>query len=133
MNKPNDLYIAALEVLPNAYCPYSNFPVAAAIRCIDGSIYSGVNVENIAFPLGCCAEQSAISSMIGSSQKEIAEILILVPGPHICPPCGGCRQLINEFAKADCPVHLCTVKGENYSQTTIGTLLPGAFSELTSN
>lgn len=126
--KPVDLYAAALAVLNNSHSPYSNFKVAAAVRTADGNIYPGVNVENVSYPLGCCAEQNAISTMVCNGETKITEILVLVPGPAICTPCGGCRQNIAEFADSDCVVHLCTIQESKHQPTTLGELLPGAFS-----
>ena len=129
MSKPTDLYQAAAKVIQRPYVPYSLFPVIAAIRSEAGNIYVGVNVENVSFSLTCCAEKNAISTMVTQGDKSISEVLVLVPGPKICPPCGACRQIIYEFAPPSCPVHLCTIDGDNYVATTAEKLLPGAFFE----
>ena len=123
---PKDLLLAAKNVLNQAYAPYSNFPVAAAIRAKNGEIFACCNVENAAFPLGVCAEGGAISSMVASGQREIIEALVLVNDKKICSPCGACRQRLIEFAATDIPVHLCTEDGQ-YQQYTLHELLPAAF------
>ena len=123
---PKDLYAAAEAALPNAYACYSNFPVAASIRTNNGNTYAGVNVENASFSLTCCAEKNAVSSMAAQGGRVITEALILTPGPMLCPPCGACRQILNEFSGPDCIIHLCTQDGE-HKQFTLGELLPVTF------
>ena len=123
---PEDLYAAAKAVLPNAYARYSHFPVAASIRTKSGQIYAGVNVENASFSLTCCAEQNAVSTMIAQGNNSITQTLILTQGPLLCPPCGACRQVLNEFASPDCEVHLCTLTGD-HKQFYFTELLPATF------
>lgn len=129
MSKPADLFTAAEQVLCHSYSPYSNFPVASAIRSTNGRIFAGVNVENVSFRLTCCAEQSAISSMVSQGDHAIAEVLILVPGPELCPPCGACRQTILEFAAPDALIHICTIHENKHAVMTCSDLLPGSFTQ----
>jgi len=123
---PKDLLDAAAAVIKNTYSPYSNFPVAAAIRSNNGEIFACCNVENAAFPLGICAESGAISCMVATGEREITEALILVSDKKICPPCGACRQRLLEFASPELVVHLCTIDGQ-HAQYTLNELLPVAF------
>lgn len=123
---PKEMLDAAGAVLKNAYAPYSNFSVAACIRAQDNSLFVGCNVENVAFPVGSCAEAGAISALIANGHYRIEEALILVPGKKICPPCGACRQRLLEFAPIELPIHLCTIDGD-YKQYTLNELLPIAF------
>lgn len=116
----------AQKVQKNAYAPYSNFKVGAALVAEDGNVYSGCNVENAAYPLGQCAEASAIASMIGHGCSKITKILILSPNSDFCPPCGGCRQKIKEFATSATQVILSTQDGKT-KQVSIAELLPLAF------
>ena len=109
-----------------AYVPYSHFPVGAALRAPDGSIHVGANVENASYPQGQCAETSAIGVMVAAGGTEIAEVAVVAERMDICPPCGGCRQRLGEFAAADTPVHLGRVDGPRKT-TTVGELLPLAF------
>ncbi len=129
MTAPLDQLIAlACEARSNAYAPYSNHPVGAVLECDDGGIYSGANVENAAYPLGCCAEASAISAMITAGKSQtISRIIIAGPSTHTCTPCGGCRQRLNEFAAPDTPLILCNIDGEIVDETTMETILPNAF------
>lgn len=121
-----DLLDAARRVRENAYVPYSRFKVGAALRCPDGSVHAGCNVENAAYPEGTCAEAGAIAAMVAAGRTEIAEVLVLGDGPAVISPCGGCRQKLAEFGRADTPVLLATTGGVTLA-TTIGELLPGRF------
>ena len=125
-NSPSALLAAAKTAQNRAYSPYSNFKVGAAILSSQEHIYSGCNVENAAYPLGQCAEASAIASMIVNGDKNIDEILILSPTEQICPPCGGCRQKIQEFSHPETLVHMSNNKGE-ITTLTMAEILPLAF------
>jgi homotetrameric cytidine deaminase len=115
------LLAAAEAAMRNAHAPYSEFKVGAALRAGSGSIYSGANVENAAYPQGQCAEASAIGALVAAGEREIAAIAVVAEQRDVCPPCGGCRQRLSEFATADTPVHLGS------ATTTLGELLPMAF------
>lgn len=117
---------AALTVREKAYAPYSNFKVGAAIRSTSGAVYSGCNVENVAYPEGTCAEAGAIAAMVAAGDQQLAEVYVVASSPQPVPPCGGCRQKLAEFGAADVVVTLATADGVE-TRTTIGDLLPGAF------
>lgn len=117
----------ALASRANAYTPYSGFKVGAAIRCSDGSLHGGCNVENVAYPEGTCAEAGAIAAMVLAGGRDIAEVLVVADSPEPVTPCGGCRQKLAEFAGPDTPVILADLTGER-TRTTVGALLPGAFA-----
>ena len=121
-----ELRQAAQAVRENAYAPYSNFKVGAALRTEDGRVFVGCNVENVASPEGTCAEAGAIAAMIASGAKKIVEAYVIADSPDPVPPCGGCRQKLSEFAACDVPVTLATTDGTEF-KTTVGDLLPGAF------
>lgn len=121
------LLSAATQVRENAYAPYSRFKVGAAIRAASGKIYSGCNVENVAYPEGTCAEAGAIAAMIAAGDTVIAEVLVIADSPAPVPPCGGCRQKIAEFAASDVQVTLCTIDGAARVMT-VADLLPGSFT-----
>ncbi len=122
-----DLLQAALEARENAYAPYSGFKVGAAVRCPDGSVFAGCNVENVAYPQGTCAEAGAIAAMVAAGRTAISEVLVVAGGPRIIAPCGGCRQKLAEFAPPEAPVILAGPEGER-ARSTVGALLPGAFT-----
>lgn len=116
----------AQQVQKNAYAPYSNFKVGAALVAEDNNIYKGCNVENASYPLGQCAEASAIGNMVGQGCSKISTIFILSPNNEFCPPCGGCRQKIKEFATPSTQIILGTQDGKTKT-VSIGELLPLAF------
>jgi cytidine deaminase len=89
----DDLYERAVAVAERAYAPYSNFHVGAVALARDGRLFEGVNVENASYPLGICAERTAIACAVvgGCGPGDIEEIAITAP------PCGGCRQWLHEF------------------------------------
>src|SRR5210317_93089 len=103
---------AALNVRENAYAPYSGFKVGAAITATDGQVFGGVNVENVAYPEGTCAEAGAIASMVAAGQTEIAEVYVIADSPDPVPPCGGCRQKLAEFAQGSVKVTMATLGGQ---------------------
>ncbi len=119
---------AATEVRENAYVPYSGFKVGAAIKGASGAVYVGCNVENAAYPEGTCAEAGAIAAMVAGGETEIAKVLVIADSPLPVSPCGGCRQKLAEFSAPDTPVTLATTDGKT-EETTVATLLPGAFSD----
>ena len=122
----HELFEAAREAMRFAHAPYSKFPVGAAIRAEDGKIYKGANIENLSFPQGWCAEPSAISAMIMGGAKKITEIAVIAEKLALCPPCGGCRQKIAEFASADTKIYLCDEVGVQ-KVMTMDELLPFSF------
>jgi len=118
----------AKAVRENAYAPYSRFKVGAAIRAGSGRIYPGVNVENVAYPEGTCAEAGAIAAMVAAGDTEIAEVAVIADCPEPVTPCGGCRQKLKEFAGPDVKVTMATLDGAELVMT-VAELLPGAFDE----
>ena len=124
----NDLINAAMEARRHAYSRYSNFAVGAAIVDDRGHLHVGCNVENAAYPLGNCAEASAIAAMVQEGGKRIAKIAVVGGigdiGP--CTPCGGCRQRIAEFASADTVILAVDDSGE-WQTYSMDDLLPASF------
>ena len=126
MAMDDQLLAAARAAMEKAYAPYSNFQVGAAIRGAGGAVFSGCNVENAAYPQGCCAEASAISAMVMDGETRIAEIAVIGRGDALVTPCGGCRQRIREFAAGDVQIHVCGPDGLRKS-FTLAELLPESF------
>jgi homotetrameric cytidine deaminase len=122
LDGPQLLLSAAETAMRNAYAPHSKFKVGAALRTPTGAIYAGANVENASYPQGQCAEASAIGALIAAGEREIAAVAVVAEQMDVCPPCGGCRQKLSEFAGPDTPVYL----GQSMT-TTMGELLPLAF------
>jgi cytidine deaminase len=120
------LLALATKAQKNAHAPYSNFQVGAAILDENAQLHASCNVENAAYPLGQCAEAGAISAMVASGSKKIKQILIASPNDDFCPPCGGCRQKIAEFANDQTEVHMVTKDGQ-LKTVKFTELLPLAF------
>lgn len=118
---------AAKAVRENAYAPYSKFKVGAALRTRAGTVFTGCNVENVAYPEGTCAEAGAIAAMAAAGEREIAEVAVIADSPTPVPPCGGCRQKLAEFADPDVVLTMATTAGAVQSMT-VRELLPGAFT-----
>lgn len=127
MDIKNTLYTAAQKSQKQAYAPYSNFKVGAAIYADNAQIYTGCNVENISFPCGTCAEQGAISAMIAQGGKQIMEILIIADGKDLITPCGACLQRIAEFSTSQTLIHLASPQGIQKT-LKLSDLLPYKFS-----
>ena len=125
-SKFNDLFIKASEVMEAAYVPYSKFKVGAAILDENENYHVGCNVENAAYPIGNCAEASAISSMIVSKGTKIIAIAVTGYGDMLCTPCGGCRQRIREFASLNTPIIIGNEK-KIQKIFTLNDLLPYSF------
>ena len=127
MNGFDELFIRAKAARARAYAPYSRFPVGAALRAESGAVFAGCNMENAAYPLGVCAETSAISAMIAAGERRIAEILVLGPGAERIAPCGACRQRIAEFAGPGARVHMADDSGQ-VETLRLSELLPRVFT-----
>jgi cytidine deaminase len=108
-----------------AYAPYSNYPVGAVVRTKTGRLYTGVNVENAAYPQTMCAERVAIFKAVSEGEKEFE--LIAVVTDNGGSPCGGCRQVMAEFG-LDTKVLLADGTGRLVKETTVRELLPEAFT-----
>ena len=116
----------ARRALANAHAPYSRFRVGACLRTAGGRLYAGCNVENSAYPVGQCAEATAIGAMVAAGDREITEVVVLTERAEPCSPCGRCRQQLAEFAGPSARIHLCGPEGVRLT-TTLGELLPMGF------
>ena len=115
----------ASEARRRAYVPYSNYPVGAALRTKSGRLYTGVNVENAAYPQTMCAERIAIFKAVSEGETEFEVIAVVTNNGG--SPCGGCRQVMAEFG-LDTVVLLANGEGKIVVETTVNDLLPGAFT-----
>jgi cytidine deaminase len=118
-----ELYERARAAAAHAHVPYSRFPVGAALLTEDGTVFTGVNVENGSFGLTSCAERNAIFTAVGAGQRAFRAIAVHGEAPSV-PPCGACRQVMSEFAPRLRVVRL--VDGE-LDATTLAELLPEQF------
>ena len=128
MSMPNSLIEDARAVRENAHAPYSGFKVGAAIRTASGRVFTGVNVENAAYPEGTCAEAGAIAAMVAAGETRIAAVAVIGDGPEPVSPCGGCRQKIAEFAPPGVDVTMANLRGDTLT-LKIEELLPFAFAK----
>lgn len=108
-----------------AYAPYSNYPVGSSLRTKTGRIYTGVNVENAAYPQTMCAERVAIFKAVSEGEKEFEVITVVTDNGG--SPCGGCRQVMAEFGQ-DTVVLMADGNGRIVNETTVKELLPEAFT-----
>lgn len=111
-----------------AYTPYSNFKVGAALECSDGRIFRGCNVENASYGLCNCAERTAFFSAIahGYQPGDFTALAVIGDTDGPIAPCGACRQVTLELGGNHLPVVLANLQGA-LSETTAAALLPGAF------
>ena len=120
-----ELLRQARQVLERAYAPYSNFNVGAALLTADGTIFTGCNVECSAYPLGLCAERTAIGSAVTAGHRDFTAIAIATQAQLITPPCGACRQFMGEFS----PDMIVLYGNETeVFRTTVSDLLPRMFT-----
>ena len=125
-SETRELFEAARAVREKAHCPYSNYAVGAAVRTASGKLYAGCNVENAAYPLGNCAEASALAAMVAAGERSAVEVVVVSSGPTPGTPCGGCRQRIREFATPETVVHAATADG-SFVTMTMEQMLPMSF------
>ena len=126
----NALLLRADEARKNAYAPYSDFTVGAALLCRDGAVFTGCNVENASFSPTCCAERVAIFKAISEGKHDFCAIAVAggksgTPS-DFCTPCGVCRQVLAEFCTEELTVVLAGQDGIPVV-TTLGALLPFSF------
>jgi cytidine deaminase len=116
---------AANEARRHAYAPYSNYRVGAALATASGRVVTGVNVESAAYPTSMCAERVAVFKAVSEGERELAAIAVVTDNGG--SPCGGCRQVLAEFG-LDMVVLIADGSGRLLRETTVGELLPGAFT-----
>ncbi len=118
---------AARTARANAHCPYSSYPVGAALRLRDGRIFAGCNVENASYGGTICAERSAICAAVAAAGAplDIEHLVLITREP--APPCGFCLQVLAEFAGGDLPIWLSTPDGPVRS-LSLADLLPLRFN-----
>ncbi len=125
MSEYDSLITAARQARENAYAPFSNFRVGAAVRANSGRVFTGCNVENATLGLTCCAERVAIFKAVSEGERGFDAIAVVTDVPGLTPPCGACRQIIWEFC-GDVPVVMANLDGKVETETA-GKLLPRPF------
>ena len=116
----------ALGAMTRAYAPYSAFRVGAALLGSDGSITEGCNVENASFPAGICAERGAVAAAVARGNRDFDSITIATEAEEPTPPCGICRQVLEEFSPQLLVVSVTT--GGREARWSLEELLPRAFT-----
>lgn len=126
-----ELIKTAFDALPGSYSPYSHFHVAAALLCGDGTVYTGVNIENVAYTPTVCAERVAFFKAVSQGQREFLTIAICGGKNGVvtdyCPPCGVCRQVMSEFCSPKEFRILLAKSPEDYKEYRLEELLPESF------
>lgn len=127
---PEQLAALAKEAMKKAYAPYSGFLVGAALQTKNGKVYLGCNIENASFSPTCCAERTAFFKAVSEGEREFAAIAVAggkdgqITG--LFPPCGVCRQVMQEFCAPDFLIHM--VKEDGVETVELKDLLPYGFS-----
>lgn len=119
------LVAAARKAAQQAYAPYSQFTVGAALMSVDGQIFTGVNVENASYGLTICAERNALAAAVSAGQRAFSAMAIAAPTP--VPPCGACRQVLAEFAPS-LVIYLADLAEGTPYVTDLQTLFPTPFT-----
>ena len=124
-----ELYDAAVAARKNAYIPYSNFAVGATVRCANGKIYGGCNVENASYGLCVCGERNAIFHAACAGEREMVELCVIADTSGPVSPCGACRQVISGVEdRFNHPVRILLYGTEGvYECSGIDALLPLRF------
>ena len=125
-----ELVIEAINAMKNSYSPYSDFKVGAALLTENNKVYTGCNIENVAFGPSICAERVAFFKAISEGEKSFSKIAV-VGGKDgvingIFAPCGVCRQVLREFCDDDFLIHM--VDAEGFETRTLAEILPFSFS-----
>lgn len=123
---PGALLTRARRARQQAYAPYSNFLVGAALLCADGSVFEGCNIENAAYPATICAERTALGSAVTAGHQRFDALAVIGSGDGPVTPCGTCRQVLFEFAP-DLVVHTAGTDGATKTFVLGEGLLPDGF------
>lgn len=123
----NRLLAVARAATTRAYAPYSNFQVGAAALTADGTVFAGSNVENASFPMTVCAERVAVNSAIAAGHREIHAVAVTAARRQGVTPCGGCRQVLNEFKPKTGDLIVVLEDGDGPEIVPLQHLLPRSF------
>jgi cytidine deaminase len=119
-----ELIQMAIKNMERTYAPYSNYPVSAALLTSSGKVFTGVNIENAAYPTSICAERVAVFKAVSEGEKSFQAIAVVTPNGGT--PCGSCRQVLSEFG-LDTIVIIADKNGKIFLEKSVEELLPGAF------
>ena len=126
-----ELICKAFEAQKNAYVPYSNFAVGAALLAKDGRVFTGCNLESASYTPTQCAERTALGKAVSEGVREFAMLAVVgskvgQPNTLVTSPCGVCRQMLYEFCSPHMPVIMAKSE-EDFVEMTLGQLLPLGF------
>ncbi|MBO5857137.1 MAG: cytidine deaminase [Clostridia bacterium] len=125
-----ELVLKAIDSIKNSYSPYSQFKVGAALLTESGKVYTGCNIENVAFGPTVCAERVAFFKAISEGEKNFSKIAVVGGKNGIIssatPPCGVCRQVMREFCNDDFEI-IIVKENEKYDKISLSDLLPYSF------
>lgn len=124
----DQLIAEAKKIRSEAYVPYSEFPVGAALLTKSGNVYTGCNIENAAYSVSCCAERVAIFKAIADGENDFSEMAVVADTNRPVPPCGSCRQVMSEFFDSAMNVHLTNLNDQSKT-VTVRDLLPFSFQK----
>lgn len=129
-NIKDTLFNLCKKAFKNAYVPYSNYQVGAALVTKDNKAFIGANIENVSYGLSMCAERSCIYSAYANGVKkdDIVAFALVTDSKDFGMPCGACLQVLSELLNSDTPIYVFNLKGDSL-ETNIETLLPYAFKE----
>lgn len=114
-----------MNAAANAYAPYSGYKVGSAVLTEEGNIYLGCNVENASYSLTICAERNALFHAVCEGAKKVVAVAVYADSENDFPPCGACRQALNEFGPG---MEVIYGNKNGYVVTDLNSLLPGAFT-----
>lgn len=117
---------SARSARDHAYAPYSGLRVGAALLSVEGTVFTGVNVENAAYPVTLCAERAALGAAVSAGQRDFVALAVACDGAEPCLPCGMCRQALLEFGAA-LTVLAAGASGPPVRYRLGADLLPAAF------
>jgi len=124
MMDSSELMQKAREAALAAYAPYSKFRVGAALLMSDGSVITGVNIENRSYGLSNCAERTAFFTALTMGKRDVSAIAVASPDAwEPLPPCGACRQVISEFCSPQTPIYYDDGRG-GYINSSVEELYP---------
>jgi len=121
-----DVVARAREAMRNAWAPYSEFRVGAAIEAVDGRVFVGCNVESASYGLTICAERMALGAAVAAGARSLRRIAVTTEVEPPAAPCGACRQLLAEFGLN---LEVIAAGPSSERRWTLAALLPDAFTK----
>jgi len=121
----DSLVAAARQAQQQAYAPYSHYQVGAAVETVDGTVYTGCNIENASYGLAICAERVALGAAMTAGARQFRRIAVVSSSEPPASPCGACRQVLAELAP---DAEVIAAGPRSVMRWTVAELLPVAFT-----